>query len=228
MSNKIAKHKEYLLDKNYYTTYPYWAFGFRFTQPYDISYFSISIYLSMLSSSGYSSYYIPLSYWDSNIIPVTDQATLNAFPFGYYFWPGQTGLYFLNDEYSQANSNLYIYVEKWVGYSNWKPINDVTSYLTGSYFIFVFLNSYYDSSNSTYPIQQYIDYHKEFAIDPSLYRYGIIELSKTDIVYLNGTKQTIFETEEFSSYSSPGLSTYIASIGIVFGPKRYLIQEYLH
>ena len=154
----------------------------------------------MLSSSGYSSYYIPLSYWDKTIIPVTDQATSNAFPFGYYFWPGQTGLYFMNDENSQTNSNLYIYIEKWVGYSYWKPVSDVTSYLSGSYFRFVFLNSYYDSSNSTYPIQQYIDYHKEFSIDPSVYRYGLIELSKTDIIYLNGTKQTIFETEEFNSY----------------------------
>ena len=134
----------------------------------------------------------------------------------------------MGDEFSQYFSNLYIYVEKWVGYSYWKPVSNVTSYLTGSYFGFVFLNSYYDSSNSTYPIQQYIDYHKEFYIDPSVYRYGLIELSKTDIVYLNGTNQTIYETENYNTYSTPATSTYIGYIGIVFGPKRYLIQEYLH
>ena len=155
-----------------------------------------------------------------------NQTLYNSFDFSSFIWPNLTSIEIWSDDWGNDYQTMEVWISKCSGLTTCQSSTNITSYITGFTTHFLTLNTYYDESDPVNPIKQYFDYHK-YINHASNFREDLqVNIQGTEITFLNGTKQTIYETGTIYSDVQSFSSKYLAKITMFLSPKRYKIQEY--
>jgi len=130
------------------------------------------------------------------------------------------------DSFSKIFQYIDVYFARCTTSSYCATTEQIATKVYGSQLYIMTLNTNYDGNDTRNPIKQYLDYREFILLTDDLWFEKRIELNQTDIKFLNGTTQKIYQTGAVVS----GIQTYMGKnlgrMRVMMGPKRTKIEEY--